>query len=241
MSAGAGLFEGEVAIENPGAPLVLRAPLRICCVGSSGSGKTSALLRCVVLAEPSPFAIVFWCAPAESLRQVKLQNAKAILDQRAEERGLTAGLITLETTDDGIPTEELDRLIDQAFEEGLPSLVVFDDLLYAKKGDQLYIANLYVNGRHRLASVAECRQRIFSGAAARDTRLQCNAFILADFGQKDEVARLASQICADKKQAAQMVDFYGRATSKKYGFLLVDLQNPPPWRFRDSSLERGFR
>ena len=237
----ASLFEGERAIDNPGAPLLLRAPLRLCAVGASGSGKTTAVLQCVVLPELSPFGIVVWAAPAASLRQVKLANAKALLDERAAARGLAEGLI-LVPCDDGIDTRRIEDIVDEAFELGLASLIVFDDLLFSKKDDHAYMANLFVNGRHRLVSVCECRQRVFGGSSvARDTRLQCNAFILAKFGQADEVRRLAGQICAGKAEAERMTALWARCVAAPHGFLLVDLQGDGPFRFRDSGLARGFR
>lgn len=235
------IHDDEIVEANPGAPVILSAPLRLVAIGASGSGKTSALLKDVVLPKLSPFGLVIWCGPAHSLRQPKLQRAKEILDERAAERGLDAGLVFVDCTT-GIDSARVDELVDLAFDNDMASLVVFDDLMYQRK-NQSFISNLYTNGRHRRASVCELRQRAFSdGREARDNRVNANAFILCT-AQADEINMLLRQICDTRAEAARAFGFWQDATENdKHGYLIIDKEAPlkpktgPSYRYRKSGL-----
>lgn len=236
------MFANEVAIENPGAPYILRAPLRCLVVGGSGSGKTSALLNCVCLPELSPFACVIWCGPTASLNQSKLQYAKEVLDERAAEKwDLEEGLI-LVPCDDKIDKERVNSIIDHSYSLSLPTLIVFDDLYTLGGTDQKFIAEMFTAGRHRLVSVAELRQRVYGGTAGvRDVRLSCNCFILCDFGEKSEVSRLLKGRGGEEAEFA--LRCYNDALRDEHGFLLIDDQargTDAKYRYRRCGLGRLF-
>lgn len=235
------LLDQECKVPEPPRPFI-KCPFRGLCVGGSGSGKSLIVLRDLVMPEESPNRVVIWCAPSASLTQAKLVNAKAALDERAQEEGRNEGIILVACDDGVIPSEVIDELVDAAFAECLPSLLVFDDLVSISPSSRRYVASCFMNMRHRLCSVLELRQRIFSsdGSGARDARLSCNLFMLGHFSTIGEVARLADQIC--KKDARELfMDRYDDCMKDIHGFFVVDMQSKPPYRFRKNGLTTLYR
>ena len=233
------LLKDEKKIINIDAPRVIKCPFRCICAGSSGSGKTTSFLNSVVLPE-GPNKVVIWASPSASLRQSKLTAAAEILNDRANKANIEAGFIPVECDNGNIPTERIELLVDACFADGIPCLLVFDDLVSVKSNSRRYISNCFMNMRHRNCSVASLSQRIFTDSSARDTRLNANLFLLCEFPNELEVYNLARQLISDKVVIKKFMNRYADATTKQYGYLLIDLQNVEPWRFRKSGLDELY-
>ena len=242
MSFGSALLENEEKIDNEYAPRIIKCPFRALVCGSSGSGKTFSFLNNIVLPDESPNKLIIWCSPSQSLKQSKLQAAADILDTRGKLEGIEKSFIEVPCDDGKINIERIEKVLNVAFESKIPTLLVFDDLVAVDNKSRRYIASQFMNGRHRNCSIAELRQRIFSndGSSVRDARLNCNLYILCRFPSDGEVAQLCNQLINDSVERRKFMDRYKDSTKKEFGFLLVDLQNIPPWRFRKSSLDELY-
>eukprot|EP00053_Salpingoeca_punica_P023190 m.216408 g.216408 ORF g.216408 m.216408 type:complete len:262 (-) comp46530_c0_seq1:495-1280(-) len=221
--------------KNPHSPYILRLPLHAVICGSTGTGKTYATLKCICLPVNSPFDFVIWCGPSHSNAQPELQVAKKTLDERAAEKnGYREGMFLIDVDGD-IDEGAVNELIDNAHNEGLKTLVVFDDLAKSTQKVRDFMTSIFIHGRHRGCHAAELRQTIFDGPRARDLRMQASCFILTEFPQLDTITQLAKQI--DPSGAKSLVEKYQRCVSKPHGFLLVDrTSKEPEWRYRDSGL-----
>lgn len=242
MAGRVDLLGGEILPENPGAPRVLSAPLRLVCAAASGEGKTMSLLRDVILQTETPFDYIIWAAPPHSLTQTKLAAAKAHLDEKAQVEGRAEGLTMVSCPGGAIDTARIEMLLDAAVADGLQVLVVCDDLLLAGANSLKWIAGQFTNIRHRgNGSIALLVQRLFDGGdGLRTARLNANAFMLGRTAAEGEVSTLFRQMLK-REESADAMALYEDATREKYGYLLIDRQNPKPWRYRKSGLDDLYK
>ena len=129
MSFGGLLLKDEEKLINPFAPRIIKCPFRALVAGSSGSGKTFNFLENIVLPEESPNKIIIWCSPSASLKQSKLLAAAEILDARGFLEGIEKSFVPIPCDNGDIPSEKIESILDLAFENKIPCLLVFDDLV----------------------------------------------------------------------------------------------------------------
>lgn len=139
-----------------------------------------------------------------------------------------------------IDEKRIRRLLDEAHTLGLQTLVVLDDLI--TKSNDPFIQELFTAGRHKNASTVTLNQRIYT-SKSRTQRLNCQYFVVWDFGDVQEFRMLARQISPERWR--DLVEAYKNATSKKYGYIIIDQnvrRSSDPshklLRVRDSGLDR---
>lgn len=139
------------------------------------------------------------------------------------------------------------KLGDIEFKEGLPQstdyasdprckLIIIDDLMTESSSGNA-IANMFTKGsHHNNLSVIFITQNIFHQSRnARDISLNAHYLIIfRNPRDKTQVSHLSRQLCPDNPKFVQEV--YFDATSKPYGYLLLDLKQDTPdnCRFRTS-------
>jgi hypothetical protein len=132
--------------------------------------------------------------------------------------------------------ENLKKISNLTLQEGLPSrgditelgilkghkVVIFDDMLKYIVNDVNIQEYVTVSSHHNNMTVILLSQNIFAqGQTARTISLNCHYIIL--FNNKrdvSQVSRLGSQIMPGKGR--YFVESYEKATSVKYGYLLID-------------------
>jgi hypothetical protein len=228
--------------DNSGAPYTLAAPMRMMVAGRSGAGKTTAFIKCVLDDPRCPQRVIIWVSNAWSAQQPSVSEARERFNERAAQAGRDYGWVDIPAEGKDIDVEKITAVIEACFELDLPNLVVFDDLVMASKKTRQFIQELFVNGRHKGASVAELRQQIFGGEV-RMIRLNCTHLLLCDFGQMDEVANLLRQVSSDKEEAQKVLALYRNAIGDHggHGFLLICRLMSRPWKYRRSGLGTLYR
>lgn len=122
-----------------------------------------------------------------------------------------------------------DGLPDQAYlEEVKPSLVVVDDLMTELSGDKK-MTNLFTKGSHHMnISVLFIVQNLFYNAKEmRTININTNYFILLKNPRdKSQIENLAKQMFPGTKGFLR--DAFCEATSKPFGYLLIDCKSDTP-------------
>ena len=114
------------------------------------------------------------------------------------------------------------------FDVGKKNLIVFDDLMTEAKCDQR-IADLFTKGsHHRNLSVVYLTQNLFpQGKACRDIALNTQYLVLFNNPiDRQQVATLAKRIYPSN--SGMFMKRFEQATSKPYGYLVVDLKSTTP-------------
>lgn len=226
------LLKDEVPCRNPD-PFQLQHPYRAVSCGKSGSGKTTWILKNIILKKDSPFDSIVWCAPRYSLEQPKLQTAAKKLNKSK------LGKMHLV---EGLDKEVLSELIENKPKDE-QMLIVLDDLM-AQSGKDDFVNNLFTAGRHRNISTIEILQRIFCGN--RTQRLNSEYFILHDFSDRSEVRRLFQQL--EPKNIQHLMNCYDESIDEDggHGALLVDTKyhshqdGSGLLKYRKNALDEGF-
>ena len=208
----------------------LQHPFRAISAGKSGSGKTTWILKNILLAKNQPFDKIIWCAPKFSLEQAKLQEVK---------KKLKSKLVLVE----GLDKELLQDLIDKKPKRE-QWLIVLDDLL--TKTDDPFISDLFTAGRHKNISTIEILQRIYAGKSGRTHRLNSDYFLLCDFPDKSEIRSLFRQI--DPKHVEKLMECYTESVGRDqgHGCMVVDQKWKDPQtgagllKYRDNNLDQGW-
>ncbi len=190
--------------------------------GPTQSGKTHFTLNLLAdikkLVDPPPAKII-WCFGAQ---QDKVNDG--IADNIVLVEGLDAGL--------------------QEVDGSRPTLLILDDLMH-EAGDAKEVGELFTRGsHHRNLSVIMIVQNVFhQGKIMRTASLNAHYMILfknpRDAGQ---IKCLANQLFPGR--TTFLVDAYKQATSRPHGYLLLDLTQSTPEKYRVLShilaREEGF-
>ena len=130
---------------------------------------------------------------------------------------------------EGLKIEYFDGLPDQAcLEEKRPSLVVVDDLMTELAGDKK-MTNLFTKGSHHMnISVLFIVQNLFYNAKEmRTININTNYFILLKNPRdKTQIECLSKQMFPGTKGFLR--DAFVEATTKPYGYLLIDCKSDTP-------------
>ena len=128
-----------------------------------------------------------------------------------------------------VEIDYVDELIDQTYlQKNRPQLVVIDDLMTELGGDKV-LANLFTKGSHHLSvSVIFIVQNLFhQGPQMRNISLNSHYIILLKNPRdKSQIISLARQLYPTNMNYLQNV--YKDATSKPFGYLLLDLTPDTP-------------
>jgi len=122
---------------------------------------------------------------------------------------------------DGLPTRD-------HLEERKPTLVVVDDLMTELAGDK-NMTNLFTKGSHHMnISVIFIVQNLFYNAKEmRTININTNYFILLKNPRdKSQIEHLGKQMFPGKK--SYLRDSFLEATSKPYGYLVIDCKSDTP-------------
>lgn len=223
------VYDTEPTYRNPSAFLP-QHPGLVQLSGPTCSGKSNAL--CHICLDPQ-------CAyDALVIIYGVMQPKLRLLQKEFKGKG---GVHLIE----GVPAtpEEEQRvqgLIEKMFKAGVQTAVILEDVM-AEVEKSKWASRLFTQGSHHLnLSVISLMQRVF---ASREQRLQSSFVILFAFpADKTAVAALARQLMPESPNT--VLAMYNQATSKRYGWLGVDLRaerdGNPLLKWRDSSFTRVF-
>ncbi|MES9951128.1 MAG: hypothetical protein ABW118_19390, partial [Candidatus Thiodiazotropha sp.] len=194
---------------NKWSNMTFQHPFSMMVTGPSGSGKTewSKKLLLSTLIQPPPERIL-WCfgqwQPLYEDLEKKIPWIEFV---------------------HGIP-EYLNS--SQYINPGQRNLIIFDDLMTEAKCDQR-IADLFTKGsHHRNISIVYLTQNVFpQGKACRDIALNTQYLVLFNNPiDRQQVATLARRIYPSN--SATFMNRFKEATSRPYGYLVVDLKSSTP-------------
>jgi hypothetical protein len=178
--------------------LKLRVPSGIIISGPSSSGKTQLLLRLLEnhkqLFSPQPIDMLY--AYGEYHKYVPVLEQKGI--------HVHSGVPSIETIN------------------GLrkPALIILDDLLLSL--EEKYLANLFTkHSHHQNYSIILVTQNLFDKIVKVPRLNSMYIFLMRAPNSQLSIRNLGTQIYP--KQIKFFLDAYNKATSKPYGYLMVDL------------------
>jgi hypothetical protein len=214
-------------------------PARMQFLGKTRSGKTFTLLSWIQNPN-SGWDLTVWVAPKASLKQKQIRAvAKKMGDRFIRMEGHTRVGISPEKE------AELKAVLTAAHKKGLQTLVVFDDVPFAKCH---FLQNLFVAGRHQNVSACILSQRIFTGSnQERTQRLNSEYFVCFDLGSVGQIEQLAMQL--DRATFREVTEAYRRcmrrSTPGKYLMIDREAMSSPDLdmrmlTYRDSALDRVF-
>lgn len=206
----------------------LQHPSRGIVAAASGRGKTRWMVD-RVLDPQSPWKQVHVFCDELSADQSEYQRLQ---DQ-------FKGPVTMHT---GLPKNEDDEsaLLAQLSDSRIPKVCIVDDLMeQSERGrPQQFLSKLYTSGRHLNCSVYQLLQRFHS---SRSNRLNAEYIICGSIpADASALATIARQI--DPEDGGKhILQCWRQATSKPYGFLVIDLHTPDSrLRLRDTELDTIF-
>ena len=188
---------------------------RLCCVASSGSGKTSWLLTLIHLfskGKKGTFSTI------TILTRDKCEPLYEYLALQAPKIQIKEGL------------ENLPPL--KSFDKDESHLVVFDDLVLAK--DLSMVGEYYLRSRKCGVNCVFISQSYYKIPPI--VRNNCNYMVLLKFGSTRAINMILSEhgLGVTKEQ---LIAMYQYATQEKFSPLILDLDEAPENRFRKGFLE----
>ena len=123
-------------------------------------------------------------------------------------------------------------LPDTDFDAEQPRLIIIDDLMRESSNSPVII-DLFTKGcHHKNISVSFITQNIFyKGKNVRDISLNCHYMVLfKNPRDKAQIRHLAQQMCPQNSKF--LVEAFSEATDKPHGYLVVDLKQATPDKFR---------
>ena len=186
-------------------PMLPQHPFRLLINGSSGSGKTNLLMNMILRWLYFDKLYVF----SKHLEQPKYVKIQEFFDDVAEKTGESI----LETGNDIEDIVSIDDLDDTQ-----QNLIIIDDFVTEK--NQKCIADLFVRGRHKNASVIYISQSYFR--TPRDIRLNCSYFVFYSLNQnKKELSLIYNDLGSDIEKDV-FIKMALAATNVKFDFFLID-------------------
>ena len=211
--------EEEECLPSPFYNEYRRKQCRIAMVGASGAGKTNLLINLLQSKQLGPWIKVYIYArnledPAYEKLQRCIDHASLISGESLQD------IVTFESDPDLIPpVDSLDR--------NVYNICVFDDMITADKHTQARIADYFIRGRKRNATVFYLSQSFFD--MMKLIRRQCNVFIFFKTYDDREINEIYKSYGSYARQAlAKYIDCKGfknlfeEATKERYSFLLLD-------------------
>lgn len=193
-----------------------RAPFTSMIAGSTGSGKTFLTRNILSCWKDSFYGIeddilkVYWCYG----QYQDLYNEPIGSDVNVVYR---KGLIS---------SEEIETI--------RPHLIVIDDLMN-ELSNSLELSNLFTKYSHHLnVSVIFILQNFYvKGNEIRNISLNSHYIaLMKNVRDKRQVQILGRQLYPEKSKYQQFISAYEKATSKEYGYLLIDLKTNTPEKYR---------
>ena len=195
-------------------PYAFPTPCRVGLCGASGSFKTHFVTRYLCTYGLKQFDQLVWLCPSRA--GLGVQGKLSLVEKTY---GIYATFIHC---DGGIPTEELQAVLDHGRKQGFSTAVVADDLMQLGRKEKKALESIFLHGRHSGVSIFELVQNVYDGS--KSNRLSSTAFCLGDFAEKSQVARFAKEICATKAKAAELTRRYSRIVeADRHSCLIVVL------------------
>jgi hypothetical protein len=189
----------------------LKHPFTMMIAGPTGSGKTVLVRRLLenfesISVNMTPFRVLWAYGQMQELYTVPLNGVQVEYHE-------------------GLPTEEF-------LTQNRPTLLIIDDLMTELAGDK-QTANLFTKGSHHLnISVIFIVQNVFhQGKEMRTISLNSHyMLLLKNPRDKAQVYALARQVYPTNMRF--MLESYENATSRPFGYLLIDLKPDTPDELR---------
>lgn len=185
-------------------------PFRWLVTGASNSGKTYKIVEHILNDELRFDKLYLYCKDPFDSKYIVLANFMAEL---ADSLNVDLNEIFVVGTEgpDIIPAEQLD--------ESKTNLVIFDDFVSAgKKLNETVIANYFVYGRHKNASVIYLSQSFYN--VPKIIRLQCTNYSVFKYQNLREINSIYTSAC-NSMDKDEFLRVYKEATDKPHGCLDV--------------------
>lgn len=188
----------------------IKVPFRMMIVGSSGAGKSTLVLELIHRMNNTFGNIVLCCANKEEPLYKYLRTKI-----KPEQLQIYEGY-------ENIPDMD-------SFDKDLQHLIIFDDLVLSRKQDR--IEEYFIRGRKiaKGISMIYLTQSYFK--VPKIIRLQCNYIILKKLSSTKDLKMIMNDFSlgCDKDE---LLELYKYCTQEKSDFLLVDIDEEMPHRFR---------
>lgn len=206
-------FKNEYMFAGTSAPRVI-----VC--GSSGSGKTTAVLCTVLKGYLGKIDKIVVCA--KSAHQGAYDSIKELAAQ------CPGQAILLDNLDDLVMDAKM-------FNPEERNILIMDDWAADKRAEGKTVQDIFYTARHYNCTVFYLTQSFFRGTPAQ-LRNNASAFMLFRCTQGYMETRKMAEYLAEGISIPMFIEAYETAISDPYGFLLVDkMQTDPRLRHR-----RGF-
>lgn len=202
---------------------------RWCMIGSSGAGKTNALLNVLEHLYFDKLHII--CPTATT--QAKYLFLKDKYDKedekiRTELRRYNKKNKTMYDIEDRISLhDEMPDNFLNSLNKQQVNIVVYDDMVVADKKQEKQIINTFVRGRHSNSSFIYLTQSFYK--IPRVIRLNCNAFNIFHSVNRSELGQLHKDLGlqTDKKS---FVDTISKLIEPLYSFIHINIDSTEPFR-----------
>jgi hypothetical protein len=189
-------------------------PVRIALCGSSGTGKTNAILNIISQFNAFTKFFLFVGDSHESLYKFLIDYVKETFGPKS---------IMVYNNLDEVP------LVSE-FDDRENNLVIIDDLINEKNNSQKDALNLFTNGRKANISIINVSQDYFK--INLTVRKNCQVTIMTRFDDETDLVRILNKF--KRSYTSQEIrNLYDYATDGGLeNFFLVDSQGRGEWRFR---------
>lgn len=201
--------------------LSLQWPFRCLIVGASSIGKTNVVLNIILKQLIYDRIYLYFKDSTENKYQFLISYFQMLEKKYNEENGTDEKILTWSTNpDDIIDCDSLD--------DSKQNLIIIDDYVVDKHQEK--IEDLFIRCRKRNTSIFYQTQNIFK--TPQNIKKNCNYIILFSTN-KGEQREIAKQYGSDL-EFKEFIKIYNEATSKPFGWLLIDLVTPyKVLRYRD--------
>lgn len=205
---------------------------KIQVTGGSGMGKSRWVVRDLILHKDSAYkgGVIYLCCHEMSRKQKEYQFLK---------QNYKGKIIDVDLPKDSEQEKQLFDAFKKTHGENKHQTIIFDDLMLDTKNKtgKTVIERCFIAGRHVGLGVILIEQ---SPMTNRLARMNTDVFVLFDTSLASAIAHLARELHPESR-GARVMRCYRQSTSKKHGYLIVDVRSGQGKRkFRDSSFENVY-
>lgn len=197
-------------------------PYRWCFIGSSGAGKTNALLN--ILNHLHFDKLILICPTCKYQPKYRYLTDKLDKKHKSLEKKLPKGynLAPLYELYEELPSDLLDSL-----DTRQQNLIIFDDMLAADKKSQLAITDIFIRGRHKNTALIYLSQSYYK--IPKTIRLQCNAINIFHGVSEAELGYLYRDIGIGIGRKT-FINKISDLIAKPYSFVHINMDSNTPYR-----------